>query len=305
MSTNLWEERIDLKKLWKQIVNKLWIVIAATLVGAISGVLIYYAYSVIKSGNQVYQIRNDYYIYLDYEGYPNGPDYYNAYTWDSILRDDPIVNYALEINPMLTKEDILNSVSGEILGDYRILTVVVRGINKELIQSISDTYKEALPHFGEEIDMIDHIEIWTDAAIEEFDEYTREGNAAFLGAFIGLLISLFALIINCVLDDRIYNERDWHKRYPNIPYLGKAGTKEYEVNAAYILENEGDTEAASSLVELRVSDFIFDATSFEKMSTSNGVLLFVNTKKDSGEEIDKVVFTLCKQNINILAAVIE
>lgn len=301
MSTDFRKEIIDLKKLWNQIVNRLWILIAATLVGAICGVFIYYSYSVIKSGNVVYQIRNDYYIYLDYEGYPNGPDYYNAYTWDSILRDDPIVNYAIEINPNITKDEILDSVTGEILGDYRILTVVVRGIDKELIQGISDTYKKALPHFGEEIDMIDHIEVWTDAEIEEFDEYTREGNAAFLGALIAFIVSLFAILISCVLDDRIYNERDWNNRYPAIPYLGKVGTKEYESNSSYILGSDTDSE----YIDLRIVDFDFDVDSFEKMRSSGGVVLHVSTKSDHFEEIDKVIFTLNKQNIKIIAMVIE
>ena len=309
MSTDLRKERIDLKKLWSQFINKLWIVIAATLVGAISFVLIYVLYSNIAQGNTVYQIRNDYYIYLDYESYPNGPDFYNAYTWDGILRDDPVVNYALQVNPSITKEQILEAVSGEILGDYRILTVVVKGTDANLVTQISDTYKIALPHFAEEIDMIEHIDVWTDAEIEEFDEYTREGNAAFLGGFIGLLISIFAILIYCALDDRIYSEKDWNSRYLDIPYLGKADTEEYKVNAEYLLGGRDDSAGSnvdtSEYYKLKISEFEFSVSLFSTMRASKGVLLYVNSKADRGDAIDKVVMTLKKQNINIVGMIME
>lgn len=305
MTTDSRGERLDLKKLWTQFLHRLWIIIAATAVGAIIGVLAYVIYSNVMNGNTVYQIRNDYYIYMNYDEYPNGPDYYNAYTWDSILRDDPVVNYAIEINPSLAKEDILTSVTGEILGDYRILTVVVKGTNQELIQSISDTYKTALPHFAEQIDMIDSIEVWTDAAMEEYDEYTREPNAAFLGGFIAFLISLFVVIFACALDDRIYTEKDWRGRYPEIPYLGKLGTDEYAVNKAYLIDGDSEEANVDSRIEnypmLAISDFEFSIEAFKKLRQSGGVVLRVAMGKDKAETIDKVVYTLIKQDIHVKA----
>ena len=284
---------IDLKRIWRQLVKKAWVIIAVTLIGALIGFLAYEAYSYYKIGNTVYAIRNDYYIYLDYEGYPNGPDYYNAYTWDSILRDDPIVDHALTLMPGVTKDQVLDAVSGEILGDYRLLTVVVKGTDPALVQKISDAYKEALPHFAEMIDMIDHIDLWTDAAIETVDEYTRDGNAAILGGLIGLIISVFALLLYYVIDDGIYTERDWLSRYPDIPYLGEAGSEEEKINTAHIL---GSTDG---MCELNISDFEFNTTAFDAMRSSEGVILGVRRGADKGEVIDKVVFTLKKQDIEI------
>lgn len=289
-------EHIDLKKLWNQFLHKLWMVIAATIVGAIIGVLVYVVYSNIVAGNQVYELRNDYYIYLDYEGYPNGPDYYNAYTWDSILRDDPIVDYALEITDGLTKNQILESVTGEILGDYRILTVVVRGTDKNLVQKISDAYKQALPHFATVIDMIDHIDLWTDAEITEYDAYTREGNAAFLGGLIGLLISLFGVLIMVILDTAIYSEHDWNVRYPEIPFMGAKGTDEYAVNLEHILGSE------EGYIIQPVDSFEFSSELFNLMRAGNGVLIAIKKGKNSGEKIETVISTLKKQDVKIVGA---
>lgn len=285
---------IDLKRFWRQFVKRLWIIVAVTVLGAILGFVTYKIYSNVKSGNTVYRIRNDYYITFNHDEFPNGVDYYNAYTWDGILRDDPIVNEALKAAPSVTKQQILDSVTGEILGDYRILTVVVTGTDKAQVQTISDAYKTALPHFADIIDMIKSIDLWTDAEIEVYDAYTREPNAAFLGGFIGLLASLFAVFLYGIFDDAIYTERDWVLRYPSITYLGKRNTDEFQVNKAHLLSDKGN------YIELSAGELSFDKDVFEKMRGSDGVILILKPGKDTTEAMDKVVYTLLKQNIKIV-----
>ncbi|MBP3825102.1 MAG: hypothetical protein ILA11_05150 [Butyrivibrio sp.] len=295
MSTKDFDTRpIDLKRFFRQFVKRFWIVIAVTALGALLGFVSYVIYSNVKSGNTVYRIRNDYYINFDYEAFPQGPDYFNAYTWDGILRDDPVVNKALEVAPGVTKAQILESVKGEILGDYRILTVVVTGTDKELVQSISDAYKVALPAFADVLDMIASIDLWTDAEIEEYDEYTREGNAAFLGALIGLFVSLFAVLLYGIFDDAIYTERDWVIRYPQIPYLGKRDTDEYNANRSHLLEYDGN------YIELATDQFRYDLDEFDRMRAADGVILKLRSGKDKTEVMDKVVYTLKKQDIKIV-----
>ncbi len=295
MSKSSFDTReIDLRRLWRQFLRRLWIVIVATVVGAVAGFGIYVLYSNVKSGNTVYRIRNDYYMTFNLEEFPNGVDYYNAYTWDGILRDDPIVNKALETDPSLTKQQILDSVTGEILGDYRILTVVVTGTDKELVQRISDAYKVALPAFADVIDMLKSIDIWTDAEIEVYDAYTREPNAAFLGGLIGLLVSLFAVLMYGIFDDAIYTERDWRIRYPQIPYLGKRDTDEYNTNRSHLLRYDGN------YIELSADQFRFDLDEFDRMRKADGVILKLRSGRDMTEAMDKVVYTLEKQSINVV-----
>jgi capsular polysaccharide biosynthesis protein len=293
-SNDFYARPIDLKRFWRQFRKRIWMVVAATVVGAVLGLLIYVLYSNVMSGNTVYQIRNDYYITFNHEEFPNGVDYYNAYTWDGILRDDPIVNKALEVDSGITKAQILESVKGEILGDYRILTVVVTGTDKELVQKISDAYKTALPAFADIIDMIKTIEVWTDADIEVYDAYTREPNAAFLGGLIGLLVSLFAVLLYGIFDDAIYTERDWALRYPKIPYLGKRDTDEYNVNRSHLLQYDGN------YIELASDQFRYDLDEFDRMRKADGVILKLKPGKDNTDEMDKVVYTLLKQDVKIV-----
>ncbi len=285
---------IDLRRLWRQFTRRFWIVIVAAAVCAAAGFGIYVIYSNIMSGNTVYRIRNDYYITFNHEDFPNGVDYYNAYTWDGILRDDPIVDKALETAPSLTKQQILDSVTGEILGDYRILTVVVTGTDQNLVKEISDAYKTALPSFADKIDMLTSIELWTDSDLEVYDAYTREGNAAFLGGLIGLLVSLFAVLLYGIFDDAIYTERDWVMRYPSIPYLGKRDTDEYRTNRSHLLKYDGN------YIELTSDEFIYDLNEFDRMRNSDGVIIRLKPGVDRTELMDKVVYTLSKQDVSVV-----
>lgn len=292
--TDFYARPLDLRRLFGQFVKRIWIVVLTTAVCALIGLGLYVLYSHVMSGNTVYRIRNDYYITFNHEDFPNGVDYYNAYTWDSILRDDPIVNRALQELSGVGKDEILKSVTGEILGDYRILTVVVTGTDRELISKISDAYKVALPAFADMIDMLTKIELWTDAEIEVYDAYTREKNAAFLGGLIGLFASLFVILLYGIFDDAIYTERDWRLRYPDIPYLGRRDTDEYNVNRSHLLKYDGN------YIELTTDEFKFDRAEFDRLRSADGVLIKLKAGRDKFETMDKVVFTLIKQDVKVV-----
>lgn len=291
---NKYNRSLDLKRFWRQFKKRIWMVVAATVIGAIIGLVSYVIYSNVMSGNTVYRVRNDYFIIFDYEMFPNGPDYFNAYTWDGILRDDPIVNKVLELAPDVNKSDVLEAVTGEILGDYRVLTVVVTGTDKDLVKKISDAYKTALPAFADVLEQIESIECWTDAEIEVYDAYTREPNAAFLGGLIGLLISLFAVLLYGIFDDGIYSERDWAMNYPDIPYLGKRDTDEYRANRSHLLRYDGN------YIELSSDQMRYDLDEFDRMRAADGVIVLLRPGKDTADKMDKVVYTLKKQNVSVV-----
>ncbi|MBQ0027087.1 MAG: hypothetical protein KBS96_00650 [Lachnospiraceae bacterium] len=287
-------ERLDLKRLWNQFVHKLWIVIAAAIAGAIIGVMAYSIYGKVIGPDVMYEIRNDYYVFFNYDASFNGADYFNAYTWDSILRDDPIVNSALEILPGVSKEQIYETITGEIIGDYRILTVVSKGSDADLVYKVSEAYKQALPMFADRIPILEKIEVWTDSDMVSYDPYTREKNAAFLGGMIGIILALSLIMIMCAIDDGIYTERDWLQRYPEIPFLGKKGTDEYSVNTEHILGDE------SEYILFDSSEFSFSMEVFEKLRAGKGVILLICRGRDKADKIDKIVFTLGKQDVKIV-----
>ena len=127
-----------------------------------------------------------------------------------------------------------------------------------------------------------------------YDAYTREGNAAFLGGLIGLLVSLFAVLLYGIFDDAIYTERDWMIRYPSIPYLGKRDTDEYRTNRSHLLKYDGN------YIELTSDEFRYDLNEFDRMRNSDGVIIRLKPGVDRTELMDKVVYTLGKQDVRVV-----
>ena len=126
------EQGIDLKRLVLVLGKKLWLILAGVILGAVLGGITYKIVTNMTNGEPEYQANADYYITFNFDEFNYGADYYNAYTWDGILRDDPIVDYALTLLPEeITKDMVKAAVTGEMLGDYRILTVHVKTESKE------------------------------------------------------------------------------------------------------------------------------------------------------------------------------
>ena len=95
------EQGLDLKRLVLVLGSKLWLLLAAIMLGASLGAVCYKTVTNITNGEPEFRASADYYIsFMD-----EGADYYNAYTWDGILRDDPIVDFVIELLPKeITKE---------------------------------------------------------------------------------------------------------------------------------------------------------------------------------------------------------
>ena len=203
------EQGLDLKRLVLVVGKKFWCVIIGILAGAVLGGVTYRAVCRIADPLPEYRASADYYITFNFDEFEHGDDYYNAYTWDGILRDDPIVDYALTFLPEdITKEMVKAAVKGEMLGDYRILTVHITSSSTEVANQIASAYQKSLVHFGQEIELLEKIEVWSQEEAVLFEKYTKEGNAAFLGGLLAGLLVLFVLLFRYVLEEAVYVEKD-------------------------------------------------------------------------------------------------
>ena len=243
----------DLQK-WKlKLLSKLWFVALFTLVGALMGAVIYLAWCKIANGETKYQVATDYYITFNEQEYPNGMDYYNAYTWSEFIKDDHIVEPALESLPEEIDRDCLMSyVSTQMLGDYRLLTVLATGTEPGYAKAISQAYEQALVDFAGYIPEILSIEVWSEGEVTTINENTKLPNAAILGAVIGLVLSAIALALWCAFDDRIYTQADVAGYLPGVTFIGYSGDlfgAELEANLKK-LDPEGKAERMSAASNL-------------------------------------------------------
>ena len=241
------QQRVDLKRLVLVLGKRMWLVLPGICLGALLGALVYRIVTGITNGYPEYRASADYYITFNFDEFQYGTDYYNAYTWDSILRDDPIVDYALTLLPEeVTKEMVKDAVTGEMLGDYRILTVHVTTTDRERTDQIAEAYTKAMTHFGEEIEMLSEIQLWSMEEATLLAKNTRTPNAAFLGGLLVGLGVLMGLLLYYCLEDGVYLAGDVEERY-HLPLLGYRTKTEdsgeeaiLQTNLQYLCGGEGE-----------------------------------------------------------------
>lgn len=231
--------RIDERKWVVQFISKLWVVLLMTLVGAIVGMLTYVVYTAVTNGETKYQQKTDYYITFNEQEYPNGMDYYNAYTWGQFVVDDRIIDCAMEqLAKDLDKETVKQCVTAIMPGDYRVLTVVVTSTEPGYVEAITEAYKVAMPVFSSSIPEIYSIELWSCEDMAELKENTKIPNAATLGALIALVLVCTGFALHYAFDDKIYTQADVKGYAEELTFIGyKANSyeKEYEANLKKIV----------------------------------------------------------------------
>ena len=75
---------------------------------------------------------------------------------------------------------------------------------------------------------------------------------------------------------------------------GKRDTDEYNANRSHLLQYDGN------YIELATDQFRYDLDEFDRMRAADGVILKLRSGKDKTEAMDKVVYTLQKQDIKIV-----
>lgn len=293
------EQGIDAKRLFLVLGKKLWLIFAAAVLGAALGAGMYKIVTTITNGEPEYRASADYYISF----YGEGADYYNAYTWDGILRDDPIVDYALTLLPEnITKDMVKNAVSGEMLGDYRILTVHVNAETKEKADQIAEAYEKALWNFGQEMTLLDKVELWSKEEATLFDKHNKTGNAAFLGMLLGTLLVSFVLLFYYVLQDGFYIEKDAERRFA-LPVYGlltkKADQRQkklYEDNLAFVF---GKKE-----LPLWNAEKLPQSEDYERLRKEEAILLELPWGRDNGRQAERVLRQLEIQRCSVKGIVI-
>jgi len=284
------EQGIDLKRLFLVLGKKIWLVLLGAVLGALLGGITYKIVTNITNGEPEYRASADYYITF----FKDGADYFNAYTWDGILKDDPIVDYALTLLPKdITKDMVKAAVSGEMLGDYRILTVHVNAGTKEMADIIAKAYQDSLWHFAQEMELLNTVELWSQEEAVLFEKNTKTANAAFLGALIVVLLVIFGLLFYYVLEDAVYVEKDGEQRF-GLPVYGllTKGNDElqklmYEQNLTYIFGS--NEEKKNYEVDIWNGEEIPKAEDYEHLRNVKNLLVNVPWGRNNGRQVERVL----------------
>ncbi len=274
---NYMNETIDMKRFFLCLKTKIWMIVLCTFVCALIGPVIYKAYYSITDGQDRYQRSCDFYITFNEADHPNGMDYYNAYTWGQFLLDDKMIEHVMDFGGSYTEDEIKASVTSRMMSDYRVLTVIVSGTDTRKIEAIYEAYKFAMPQFAGDVDEITSIRVWSEDDLIKINDHTHTFNAAILGAILGLFVSTVAWSLYYCMDDRIYTQSDWCRRFKNVAFLG------YDCD---IFEKESKEETDINNDEILVLKWGEHATAAEYL---------INEKKNSNIQVKGIKLVECDE----------
>ena len=297
------EQGLDLKRLVLVLGKKVWLVLVGIVIGGILGGIMYKVVTGITNGQLEYRATADYYITFNFDEFEHGDDYYNAYTWDGILRDDPIVDYALSVLPEnITKEMVKAAVTGEMLGDYRILTVHVTTDTKEMSDMIAQAYQKSMVHFGQQIELLDKIEVWSQEEATLLEKNTKTGNAAFLGSLLTGIFVLFVLVFYYVLEQAVYVEKDAKELF-DYPVLGLETQKNNEVQKELLKANLLYCFGQEEMVRWNGEQFPREEE-YEKLRKAHNLVIDIPWGKNNVRQIFRVLEQLQLQGCKVKGIII-
>lgn len=238
-----WQEGMDGKRFALCLFKKAWIILAAALAGAAAAVGIYLFAALVLGGKPEYQVFSQYRIYFDKEKYGEIEDYYNAYTWGEIMKTDQVVDFVMEALPEgISKAQVKASVSVGQMNDVKIMPLYITTQDGELSREIAEAYVYGLDRFAKSIEGLSGMQCWTVEPAVQVPRATKTVNAIIFGGILGAVLSFLVLIFFYILDDSIYLEEDFAKRFP-IPVLGILTRgkdadylEELKGNAAFLLK---------------------------------------------------------------------
>ena len=288
------EQGMDLKRLFLVLGKKIWLVLLGAIAGAVLGGLTYKVVTNIIDGEPEYRASADYYITF----FEDGVNYYNAYTWNGILKDDPIVDYAMTLLPEeITKDMVKKAVSGEMLSDYRILTVHVNAGTPEMANAIAKAYQESLWNFGQKMEHLNTVELWSQEEAVVFEKNTKTPNAAFLGALIVTILVIFCLLFYYFLEDAVYVEKDGEARF-HLPVYGLLTKGNDEIQKQMFGDNLKYVFGESE-VETWNGEMLPATEDYAHLREAKNLLVNIPWGRNNGRQVERVLSQLKLQGCEV------
>ncbi|MBR4668933.1 MAG: hypothetical protein IKO76_09275 [Butyrivibrio sp.] len=236
------EESMNLRSFYLRLIRKIWIVPVAMIVGAIIGWGIYTLATVTFGPARKYSADATLYISFAYdENKGTLVDYYNAFTWNTLMRTDAIMEPIIEdlekngidiisdevssvangsgSGNIIFMDELKESIDADIPSDVRVMVLTVTHANKDFSNKIMKACVKSLENYGVINGAFDSIKRLgeNEARLVVYTDRTQV--AIIFGAICALVLAILGLMLFDVLDDSIYVPEDAEKRY-KISVLG-------------------------------------------------------------------------------------
>lgn len=301
-------EGIDEKRFALCMKNKIWLILAAALAGALFSGALYLTVRQMTKGETQYQAEVLYSIGYDIqeedEVLKEFINEYNAYTWGDMMRADKVILLVMEALPDVERSVIEASVGTAIASDPEFLTALFTTDDEELSNRIAVAYNAAMAAFGETMRGrgLTGIEAWKTVPAKPVEEENRVLYAMELGAILGLLAGILVLAGWYVLDDSILVESDFEKRYP-YPVFGYRTTAPDTRLEASLSANLMRQAQKCAFREIPLAELESPEVDYA-MLRETPIILLVEWGTPCGRMLGHVIRTLKLQDVELLGIVI-
>ncbi len=221
-------EIVNLRAFYLRLLRKIWLIPLAAVIGAVVGGIIYFLATVVYAPARNYKAESTLYIYFAYdEDKGSQVDYYNAYTWNTLIRtDEAVIGVVMDnlknggnTDDRFSREKVVSALSADIPSDVRVMILTVTAPDKESCEAILEAADNALVAYGESNTAFKQIKLLgkSDPGLEVITD--RSLTAIILGAACAVVLLILAELLLESMDDAIYVPEDAEKRY-GIPVLG-------------------------------------------------------------------------------------
>jgi capsular polysaccharide biosynthesis protein len=188
------KQGIDSKALVTTLIMKLPILLVIAVIGAIVGSGLNLILALYEKSNAKYVSETKYYIEFS-PGVLDAADYYNDYTWNDVIGTDLILGRIMEIvGNGYDRSEVKGMIEADIVSDVRYLKITIKGDNTDAVATVQSAFEKALAEFGDTMNEFTSIYKIDDSGISKEQVSYFTFRAAFLGAFIFLVTSLFVII---------------------------------------------------------------------------------------------------------------
>ncbi len=226
-------EIVNLRAFYLRLLRKVWLIPLAAVIGAVIGGIIYFLATVVYAPARNYKADSTLYIYFAYdEDKGSQVDYYNAYTWNTLIKtDEDVIGVVMDnlgamgyTDDRFAKDKVVAALSADIPSDVRVMILTVTAPDKESCEAILAAADNALVMYGESNTAFKQIKLLgkTEAGLEVITD--RTVTAVILGAVCAVILMMLIELLIESMDDAIYVPEDAEKRY-GLPVLGVMTTQ--------------------------------------------------------------------------------
>ncbi len=229
-------EIVNLRAFYIRLLGKIWQLFAAALVGAVIFGGVYYLSNTVFAPDRNYVSDSTLYIYFAYdENKGSEVDYYNAYTWNILIKTDDILNKVMDnlsaagyLENEVSRDRVMNAMNADIPSDVRVMVFTVKDTDKDVCAAIASAANDAMVNYGETNPAFTQIKVLGTSGVKPESGTDRLVTAMIFGAITGTILIILALLIAESMNDAIYVPEIAERRYsqPVIGILTKSGQDE-------------------------------------------------------------------------------